>query len=164
MRVGALETEEQAEAVRARVRAWEVPHAGCLHKFEAKHQRAVQEEWLWIRRSRVLSPQSDLVQWIRARRAGEEPRDLWWIAHDEATGDVEGVLQLRRPPEGPKIHGLVARRPGCGAGSLLVRHALERHPRAWVGAHPSAQGFYANLGFRPIPGARTKLSEIPYAQ
>lgn len=55
----------------------------------------------------------------------------WWVLPEE----LQGVLQLRHRGTVPKIHGLVVRTPGCGDGTV------------WVGAHSTAVGFYAKLGF-----------------
>jgi len=166
MHVQALVTAEDAERVRADMLLWTPPRGVS---------RAVLDEWKWILRSRVINKDSDLLHWMHARERGRPTRDQWWVARAGGGGAVEGVLQVRpRDAAGPKIHGLLARRPGGGAGTRLVRRALElyhrdrdrgrgRAPGLWVGAHPAARGFYAKLGFRPVPGARTKPSEIPMA-
>ena len=162
MRVQALVTAEDAQRVRAELCAWTPPRGVS---------RAVLDEWQWILRSRVTNKDSDLLHWMHARARGRPTHDEWWVARAGGGGAVEGVLQVRPgDAAGPKIHGLLARRPGGGAGTRLVRRALAlfhrdrgRDPGLWVGAHPAARGFYAKLGFRPVPGARTKPSEIPMA-
>lgn len=163
MRVETLETTRSATQVLSFIRrTWDAyrPHAGYLRSFDQAHRRAARGEWWWLRHSRLLSKDSDLEQWIRDPE--RRTRETWWVAHHES-GEILGVLQLRVGVGGSdaKIHGLVVRRPGGGAGSALVRRALAEHPQAWVGAHPSAKAFYAKLGFSPIPGAQIKPSEIP---
>lgn len=110
---------------------------------------AQQEEWAWLVHSRVLRPgTADILQ------AAQD--EEWWVLPEE----LQGVLQLRRRGTVPKIHGLVVRTPGCGDGRRLVQAVLDAYGTVWVGAHPTAVGFYAKLGFVCTPDFPSTPSEV----
>jgi GNAT superfamily N-acetyltransferase len=106
------------------------------------------EEWRWLVHSRILRPNTaDVLQ----QAADEE----WWVLPG-----MRAVLQLRLRNAIPKIHGLVVRTPRQGDGRRLVEAVLGCHPALWVGAHPTAVGFYHKLGFRHTTQFLTTPSEV----
>lgn len=114
-------------ALQEAVRHWVVPPS---------LSPAQQDEWAWLVHSRVLRPgTADILKAV--------PDEEWWVLPEE----LQGVLQLRCRGAVPKIHGLVVRTPGCGDGRRLVQAVLNVYGTVWVGAHPTAVGFYAKLGF-----------------
>lgn len=121
------------------VRAWTVPRG--LSTAETA-------EWQWLVHSRVLRPGTADV----LRQAADEE---WWVLPT-----LSGVLQLRLRGAVPKIHGLVVRAPRQGDGRRLVQAVLRRHPTVWVGAHPTAVGFYRKQGFRPTTAFPSTASEV----
>ena len=110
---------------------------------------AQQDEWAWLVHSRLLRPvTADIL------KAAQE--EEWWVLPEE----LQGVLQLRHRGTVPKIHGLVVRTPGCGDGRRLVQAVLNVYGTVWVGAHPTAVGFYAKLGFRHTTAFPSTASEV----
>lgn len=110
---------------------------------------AQQDEWSWLVHSRLLRPvTADIL------KAAQE--EEWWVLPEE----LQGVLQLRRRGGVPKIHGVVVRTPGGGDGRRLVQAVLNVYGTVWVGAHPTAVGFYAKLGFRHTQDFPSTPSEV----
>jgi GNAT superfamily N-acetyltransferase len=113
--------------------------------------RAVGEEWLWFNRLRM--PDEDLAAIVRHPAV-----EIYSLRVD---GADKGLLELDRrvlPEIEIQYFGVTPDLIGQGAGSQLMRHALEQawshHPRrlhlhTCTLDHPNALPFYLKWGFRP---------------